>query len=119
MLIYQFYSSFIVGSLLIETPKNIKTIEQLLNSELSFGLDKQPYVGDIFSYAKEDATVELYNKIMKHPERSLMSTHAGIDLLKKGKTSFMNIRPLTNITQSQVMYELLSNELFSARWIRL
>lgn len=85
LLIYQFYSSFIVGSLLIETPKNIKTIKQLLNSQLSFGQDEQPYVGDNFRYAKEESTVQLYNKMMTHPEKSLMSAATGLNLLKRGK----------------------------------
>ncbi|KAJ6639575.1 hypothetical protein Bhyg_12322, partial [Pseudolycoriella hygida] len=36
VVIYQFYGSFIVGSLLTETPKVIKTMRQLLNSKLDF-----------------------------------------------------------------------------------
>lgn len=38
VVIYQFYGSFIVGSLLTETPKTIKTMRQLLNSRLEFGI---------------------------------------------------------------------------------
>lgn len=89
LLVYQFYSSFIVGSLLIEAPKNIKTMKQLLNSPLSFGQDEQPYVINNFQYAQEESTVKLYKKIMKHPEHTVMSANTGLELLKNGKPTIV------------------------------
>ncbi|XP_037037927.1 uncharacterized protein LOC119075564, partial [Bradysia coprophila] len=88
LLVYQFYSSFIVGSLLIEAPKNIKTMKQLLNSPLSFGQDEQPYVINNFQYAQEESTVLLYKKIMEHPERTIMPAGTGLKLLKNGGFAF-------------------------------
>lgn len=85
ILIYQYYSSFIVGSILTETPKNIKTIKQLMNSHLAFGQDEVPYVIDNFYYAKEESTKELYTRMMKNPEKTLMSAQTGLSLVKKGK----------------------------------
>lgn len=85
VLIFQFYSSFIVSSLLTESPKNIKTVEQLLNSPFEFGVDVTPYVLDIFQVTKEESTIKLYNKIMKNPEKVVMPMEAGLRLLKKGK----------------------------------
>lgn len=84
LLIFQFYSSFIVGSLLTEAPKNIKTVKQLLNSRFEFGIDLVPYVLDNFHAATEESTVALYNKIMKNPEKSMMPLYTGLTLLKKG-----------------------------------
>lgn len=84
---FQFYSSFIVGSLLTEAPKNIKTVDQLLNSRFEFGIDVVPYVIDNFHVAKEEATVQLYNKIMKNPDKALMPLQTGLKLLKQGKLS--------------------------------
>ncbi|KAJ6647072.1 Ionotropic receptor 75a [Pseudolycoriella hygida] len=87
LLIYQFYSSFIVGSLLIESPKNIKTMKQLINSELTLGMDEVPYVENIYSYSKGESTEESYKRIMSNQKKSIMSTRAGLDLLKKGTHS--------------------------------
>lgn len=84
VLIFQFYSSFIVGSLLTEPPKYIKTVKQLLNSQFKFGIDSVPYVLDNFHSATEESTVKLYNKITNKPDKSLMSLQTGLGLLKKG-----------------------------------
>lgn len=84
VLIFQFYSSFIVGSLLTEAPKNIKTVKQLLNSRFEFGIDLVPYVLDNFHSASEPSTVELYNKIMKNPGKVLMPLQTGLKSLKQG-----------------------------------
>lgn len=81
---FQFYSSFIVGSLLTDAPKNIKTVKQLLNSPFQFGVDVVPYVIDNFHVAGEESTVQLYNKIMKNPEKVLMPLHTGLQLMKQG-----------------------------------
>lgn len=85
VLMFQFYSSFIVGSLLTEAPKNIKTVKQLLNSPFKFGIDVVPYVIDNFRIAKEESTVQLYNKIMKNPDKVLMPLDTGLQLMKQGK----------------------------------
>lgn len=84
LLIFQFYSSFIVGSLLTVAPKNIKTVKQLLNSRFEFGVDVVPYVLDNFHSATEESTVMLYDKIMKYPGKALMPLQTGLSLLKKG-----------------------------------
>lgn len=84
VLMFQFYSTFIVGSLLTDAPKNIKTVKQLLNSPFEFGVDAVPYVIDNFHIAKEESTVQLYNKIMKNPEKVVMSLETGVNLMKRG-----------------------------------
>lgn len=63
----------------------------MLNSKLSFGLDEQPYVGNNFFYAKEESTVQLYKKMMKQPEHTIMSAQVGLRLLKKGKIVTISI----------------------------
>lgn len=96
MVVFQFYSSFIVGSLLTESPKNIKTVKQLLNSPFEFGIDVVPYVIDNFHIAQEPPTVQLYNKIMKNPEKALMPLETGLHLMKKGEfLIYFIIRPFT------------------------
>ncbi|KAJ6650172.1 hypothetical protein Bhyg_05417, partial [Pseudolycoriella hygida] len=84
VLIIQYYASFIVGSLLTEAPKNIKTVEQLLHIPFKFGVDAVPYVIDNFHVAKDEATVKLYQKVMKNPEEVIMPLRTGIRLIKQG-----------------------------------
>lgn len=87
LVVYQFYGSFIVGSLLTETPKTIKTMKQLLNSRLEFAMDDVPYVQDTFNHVIEESAVEMYNKIMAQP-KPFLSLFVGLDLVKKGAFAF-------------------------------
>lgn len=96
VLIFQFYSSFIVGSLLTEAPKSIKTIQQLLHSQLEFGVDDVPYILDKFQHASEKSTVQLYEHIMKTKDKSIMKTDEGLNLIKRGGFAF-NTGILDNI----------------------
>lgn len=68
LVIYQFYGSFIVGSLLTETPKTIKTMKQLLHSRMDFAMDPFPYIQDTFVHIREESAVEMYNKILAQPQ---------------------------------------------------
>lgn len=85
--IFQFYGSFIVGSLLTETPKTIKTMKQLMHSGLDFAIDEFPYVQDVFAHSQEESAITLYNKIMAQP-KPLLNVFAGLDLVKKGSLAF-------------------------------
>lgn len=105
--VYQFYGSFIVGSLLTEPPKTIKTIKGLLNSKLEVAIDEVPYVLDNFKRVKEDSVVKLYNKVMEKPNpfmpvyrgklfkvdifnfnKFLWGTWIGLSLVKRGSFAF-------------------------------
>lgn len=52
--IYQFYSASIVGSLLMEMPKSIKTIRNLIDSPLSAGIEDIVYNKDFFRVSHDD-----------------------------------------------------------------
>lgn len=45
---YQYYSTYIVASLITESPKSIKTLDDLLNSNLELGTTKAAYNRDLF-----------------------------------------------------------------------
>lgn len=45
---FQFYSASIVGSLLMEKPKTIKTLRGLINSPLKLGIEDIVYNKDFF-----------------------------------------------------------------------
>lgn len=87
VVIYQFYGSFIVGSLLTETPKTIKTMKQLLNTRLDFAMDELPYVQDTFSHVFEESALEMYNKIMAQP-KPFIPLFTGLNLVKKGTLAY-------------------------------
>lgn len=48
LLFYQFYSASIVSSLLMEPPKTIKTLQNLLDSNLEAGIEDILYTIDYF-----------------------------------------------------------------------
>lgn len=88
VLISQFYSAFIVGSLLTEAPKNIKTMKQLMHSKLKFGIDDRPYILDTFEQINEKTTLKFYEKIVKTRDKSVMDLNDGLDLIKRGGFAF-------------------------------
>lgn len=88
LLIFQFYSSFIVGSLLTEPPKTIKTMKQLLHCPLEFGVDNMPYILDNFEQSIEESAVKLYQRIIQTRNESVMTLDEGLNLIKTGGFAF-------------------------------
>ncbi|XP_017100092.3 ionotropic receptor 75a isoform X1 [Drosophila bipectinata] len=60
--IYQFYSASIVGTLLMEKPKTIKTLSDLVHSSLKVGMEDILYNRDYFLHTKDPVSMELYSK---------------------------------------------------------
>ncbi|XP_037939521.1 ionotropic receptor 75a [Teleopsis dalmanni] len=60
--IYQFYSASIVGTLLMEKPKTIRTLRDLVHSSLEIGIEDLPYNRDFFLRTKDPDAIELYAK---------------------------------------------------------
>lgn len=88
LFIYQFYSSFIVGSLLTEAPKTINTMKQLLHSNMEMGMDRVPYVRDVFKRVKDESSFKLYKKLIDNQDKTIMPLQKGLDLVKKGGFAF-------------------------------
>lgn len=83
LIIYQFYGSFIVGALLTEPPRTIKTMQHLYDSKLDVASDDVPYTLDIFKYVQEDWTAKLYEKVMEQP-KPILPIYNGLSKVKKG-----------------------------------
>lgn len=83
LFIYQFYGSFIVGALLTEPPRTIKTMHQLYDSKLDVASDDVAYTKDIFKYVQEEWTAKLYEKVMEQP-KPLLPVLTGLSQVKKG-----------------------------------
>ncbi|XP_058986382.1 uncharacterized protein LOC131806366 [Musca domestica] len=61
--IYQFYSASIVGTLLMEKPKTIRTLRDLIHSSLEIGIEDIVYNRDYFCVRTKDPDAqELYAK---------------------------------------------------------
>lgn len=83
ILLYQYYGSFIVGSLLTESPKTITTVRSLLESNIYIYMDEVPYILDNFKRVKEKSAVQLYQKVMaQNPIFLPVST--GVAMIKRG-----------------------------------
>uniref|UniRef100_A0A1A9WAA6 Ionotropic glutamate receptor C-terminal domain-containing protein n=1 Tax=Glossina brevipalpis TaxID=37001 RepID=A0A1A9WAA6_9MUSC len=66
--IYQFYSASIVGTLLMEKPKTIRTLRDLVHSSLEIGIEDIAYNRDYFLRTKDPVAQELYaNKVTSVP----------------------------------------------------
>lgn len=83
IMLYQYYGSFIVGSLLTESPKTITTIKSLLDSNLFTYVDEVPYIFDNFKRVKEQSAVQLFKKVMDQ-NPTFMPVSRGVEMIKLG-----------------------------------
>ncbi|XP_001984105.2 ionotropic receptor 75a [Drosophila grimshawi] len=60
--IFQFYSASIVGTLLMEKPKTIRTLKDLVQSSLKVGVEDVLYNRDYFLNTKDPVSMEIYAK---------------------------------------------------------
>ena len=87
LLVYQYYSSFIVSSLLTDSPKTIKSLDQLIDSDLKVGLENISYAIDFFVNTNDSLSKKLYEKKISK-NSNFMSVDEGLKLLKKGGFAF-------------------------------
>lgn len=92
ILIYQFYSCFIVGSLLTRAPKTINTLKQLIDSNLHVGIEDISYNLDFFQLTTDKLALELLKKKVvvngKPLTENFYSVLNGVKKLKKGGFAF-------------------------------
>lgn len=92
ILIYQFYSCFIVGSLLTRAPKTINTLRQLIDSNLHLGIEDISYNLDFFQLTTDKEALELFNRKIvvkgKPLTENFFSVLNGVEKLKKGGFAF-------------------------------
>ncbi|XP_057653375.1 ionotropic receptor 75a-like [Diorhabda carinulata] len=90
LLIFQFYSASIVSSLLTKPNTEIKSIEDILHSELKVGCEDTLYTKDYLRYTTNKPTRDLYlTKIMgKGNSSNFLSAQNGLDLVEDGGYAF-------------------------------
>ncbi|XP_044730435.1 ionotropic receptor 75a-like [Chrysoperla carnea] len=86
VLVYNFYTSSVVSSLLSAKPKTLDTFQELARSPLQIGLEDQPYTRTIFQVTKNPDIKYLYNlKVAKAKiDPYNISIPDGIELINKG-----------------------------------
>ncbi|XP_043277874.1 ionotropic receptor 75a-like [Venturia canescens] len=88
LLLYQFYSASIVGSLLAEEAKYITTLEQLDASNMELGIEEMPYYPAVFKYGGSPVLLRMYDEKMRptpeRPKGAYTSAGRGLSLVKKG-----------------------------------
>ena len=86
-IIYQFYSSFIVSSLLTDPPKTINTLRQLIDSKLDVGIENITYNLDFFETTNDLIAQELFRKKIEG-HHGFHNVGQGLKLVKKGGFAF-------------------------------
>lgn len=89
-IVYQFYSSFIVGSLLTMPPKTINDLRQLIDSNLQVGIEDITYNTDFFQTTTDPLALELYDKKILHGKShgKFYPIEDGIKLMQKGAFAY-------------------------------
>ncbi|XP_062698788.1 uncharacterized protein LOC134284201 [Aedes albopictus] len=87
-LISQFYSAYIVGYLLIVPPKTIRTLKNLLDSDLKVVVENLSYHKYYLNKTKDPIAVELYHKKILNGEDNFLNVTEGIARVKRGGYAF-------------------------------
>ncbi|XP_058823900.1 ionotropic receptor 75a-like [Topomyia yanbarensis] len=88
ILIYQFYSTYIVGYLLILPPKFMTTLKHLLDSNLKVIVEDLAYNIDYLNKTKDPVAIELYNRKILNGENNFLNVTEGIARVRKGGYAF-------------------------------
>ncbi|KFB48063.1 hypothetical protein ZHAS_00016033 [Anopheles sinensis] len=94
-LMFQYYSASIVGSLLMEQPKSIKTLRGLIDSRLTLGIEDIPYSRDYFVRTTDADSLELYRTRIEYydartgrNESHFLPAADGLQLVRDGGYAF-------------------------------
>ncbi|CAD0203326.1 unnamed protein product [Chrysodeixis includens] len=87
--LYQYYNATIVSSLLLEPPRDIRTLKDLLHSDLKAGAHDIVYDRDYFKRTTDPIAIMLYQKKMAmSPHNNFFTPEEGIAMVKKGGFAF-------------------------------
>ncbi|XP_037942980.1 ionotropic receptor 75a [Teleopsis dalmanni] len=89
VMLLQFYSAFIVGSLLATLPHSITTVEALYNSSLDIGMEDVVYNYELFANIRSPIAHEIYaNRISKHSKGNIVTLERGVERIGRGGFAF-------------------------------
>ncbi|KAL7298339.1 hypothetical protein TKK_0008682 [Trichogramma kaykai] len=127
LMMYQFYSASIVGSILAPPARFIKNMRDLANSDLQVESEETPYIHDYFKTTIDPNGIYLWEKKLKpSPKKKTWTTTAkeGLERVKKGgwalfidsATAYKIIED--TFTQSEIC-DLAEVELVSPRYVTI
>ncbi|XP_059059083.1 ionotropic receptor 75a-like [Achroia grisella] len=83
--LYQYYNAIVVSTLLHESPKNIRTLEDLLKSNIKAGVEDVLYTKDYFTRTTDPIALEMYSKkIATKNHYNFFEPSYGMALVKQG-----------------------------------
>lgn len=92
LLLLQFYSASVVGSLLAEPPRFINTLKDLSDSSLEVGLEDMAYTYDYFDKTKDPVAHELHRKKIQPNKKRKVAPYCtaeeGLQRVQKGGYAF-------------------------------
>ncbi|XP_053691037.1 ionotropic receptor 75a-like [Sabethes cyaneus] len=88
VLILQFYSTYIVGYLLITPPKFMNTLKHLLDSDLKILIEDIAYNADYLKTTKDPVAIELNNRKIRNEVNNFVNVTEGIARVKQGGYAF-------------------------------
>uniref|UniRef100_A0A1S4J9H4 Ionotropic receptor 75a N-terminal domain-containing protein n=2 Tax=Culex quinquefasciatus TaxID=7176 RepID=A0A1S4J9H4_CULQU len=88
ILIYQFYSCYFIGYFLVLPPKTIRTLEQLITTNIKVSVEDLSYNRDFFKKTKIAIARELYDKKISTNEFGFTNVSMGIAMVKQGGHAF-------------------------------
>lgn len=97
---YQYYSTFIIASLITEAPKTIKTFDDLASSDLEFGTTKAVYVKDLLLSPGDPQLTHIYNELIEK-KGNRMDVDEGIERIRRGKFAYHH--------DAEALYGLVDN----------
>nr|UVB79162.1 ionotropic receptor 64a [Heortia vitessoides] len=87
--LYQYYNATVVSTLLREPPKNIRTLEDLIKSNIKTGVEDVLYTKDYFKRTTDPIAIDMYQKkIVPDHQYNFFSADHGMALVKKGGFAF-------------------------------
>ncbi|XP_066250006.1 ionotropic receptor 75a-like [Euwallacea similis] len=91
VLLYNYYTSSLVSSLISTEPEVLKSIQELLESRLKVGIEYQPYtITYMLDRVKNDRFLDALNKtkIYQHDVPNMLTAEKGIEMVRLGGFAF-------------------------------
>ncbi|XP_055604986.1 ionotropic receptor 75a-like [Uranotaenia lowii] len=122
VIIYQFYSTFIIGYLLLPAPKTITTLEKLLDTDLKYSIEEMAYNRYFFEKQSNSNTIaqRAYREKVLPNEYSFVNVSVGAALVKSGHYAYQldtsyGYNWLKDLLTDQEVCELQEVNLFPRR----
>ncbi|XP_061384054.1 ionotropic receptor 75a-like [Danaus plexippus] len=115
--LYQYYNATVVSTLLREAPITIKSLKDLLNSNLKAGVEDVLYNKDYFKRTTDPVAIEIYHqKIVTSHHYNFFTPEYGMVLVKRGDFAFH----VDSVTAYRIMRQTFSErEICDAHEIQL